>query len=416
MNSSLRIIVTGLIAQHPCLGGVTWDYIQYVLGLVSLGHDVYYVEDSGEWPYNLDGGPSGNDWVAHDCSFNIRHLEKVMSRFGLAHRWAYRFPITGQWFGLSDAKRLSVFESAELIINVSGTLEKPEEYKRKGRLIYIDSDPVFTQVKLARNESNFCQRIKLHETHFSFGECLSNAAVPKTEFHWRPTRQPIVISEWKSLPATRNILTTVMSWTSYKPLVYQGKTYGQKDVEFRQFLDLPSKVAPVALEVALGKTEHVDWETDAVDLAKCCSSLSREEVKPMVQDLLLRAGWHVVDAMEVCSNLDDYRQYVQTSTAEWSVAKNGYVDGQPGWFSCRSACYLAAGKPVIVQDTGFGAILPVGEGIVPFRTADEAAVAIREVKCNYERHAEAARKIAEEYFDSHKVLSRLIEEAMGSDN
>src|SRR5262245_34507537 len=143
MDSSLRIIVTGLIAQHPTLGGVAWDYLQYAAGLARLGHDVYYFEDSGEWPYNLDGGPTGNDWVARDCTSNVEHLANIMSRFGLAERWAYRFPINSQWFGLPDGKRTAVLDSADLLINVSGTLEHPHQYREVARLAYIDSDPVF---------------------------------------------------------------------------------------------------------------------------------------------------------------------------------------------------------------------------------------------------------------------------------
>ena len=125
----LRVIVTGLIAQHPSLGGVAWDYVQYAAGLRRLGHDVYYVEDSGEWPYTLDGGPSGNESVARDCSSNVAHLASVMERFGLADRWAYRFPIEPRWFGLSDTKRREILTSADLLINVSGSLEHPTDYR-----------------------------------------------------------------------------------------------------------------------------------------------------------------------------------------------------------------------------------------------------------------------------------------------
>src|SRR5215470_17560355 len=175
MTSQLRIIVTGLIAQHPALGGVTWDYLQYVLGLARLGHDVYYFEDSGQWPYNLDGGPSGNDWIAYDPTPNVAYLAKVMARYGLEERWAYRFPIEPRWFGLSHKKRRDVLKSAELLINVSGTLKRPSDYRQVRRLAYIDSDPVFTQVKLklARGQVKFRKRVNAHDVYFSFGERLS---------------------------------------------------------------------------------------------------------------------------------------------------------------------------------------------------------------------------------------------------
>jgi hypothetical protein len=409
MNSqSLRIIVTGLIGQHPSLGGVAWDYLQYPLGLHRLGHDVYYFEDSGEWPYTLDGGATGQDWIARDSSANVRHLSNVMARFGLGERWAYRFPVQPRWFGMSSSKRREVLRSADLVINVSGSLKRPEDYRGAERLAYIDSDPVFTQIKLAlpRGHLKFQRRVAAHDVHFTFGERLS-APVPETSYRWLPTRQPIVLAEWTTPVAPRAVYTTVMSWTSYKPLRHRGRQYGQKDVEFRRFVELPRQRPDVALEVALNTTEHVQWETNR-DSASAGKRVS-------TADYLRPAGWRVVDARAVCSDLDQYRSYVQTSKGEWSVAKNGYVRGYSGWFSCRSACYLAAGRPVVVEDTGFGAVLPTGLGVAPFSSMEEAAAALGDVETNYARHAEAARDLATTYFDSDRVLGTLVERAMTSD-
>ena len=383
MNSNLRVIVTGLIAQYP-LGGVTWDYFQYVLGLARLGHDVYYIEDTGQWPYNpYEGG------VSKGCEFNVEYLAGIMARYGLAERWAYRFPWQSQWFGLSEAKRQEVIHTADLLINISGTLERPEEYRHARRMAYIDSDPVFTQVKLARGQVDFRKWIDLHDVQFRFGERFSSA-VPDTGHQWRPTRQPIVLSEWHPETPYRQVFTTVMNWTSYKPVIHNNQSYGQKDVEFMRFCDLPKLVLPMELEIAVntGKTRRTP------------------------RALLAHRGWRVVDPEEVCADFDSYRRYVETSKAEWSVAKNGYVVGQPGWFSCRSACYLAAGRPVVVQDTGFGDVLPVGEGLLSFRTLDQAVAAIKDIDARYAYHAEAARAIAETYFDADKVLAHLIEEAL----
>ncbi len=410
MTTRLRIIVTGLIAQHPLLGGVTWDYLQYVLGLARLGHDVYYFEDSGEWPYTPDGGASGDAWIARDCTPNVDHLGKVMARFGLSGRWAYRFPTKPRWFGLSGRERRAVIESADLLINVSGTLRRPADYRRVKRLVYIDSDPVFTQVKLMlpRGQLKFRKRVNAHDAYFSFGEAFS-PAVPATGHRWRPTRQPIVLSEWQHSAAPGEAFTTVMSWTSYRPLRCAGQNFGQKDVELRRFLELPGRVRPTVLEIALNRTQHIDWEVERRASGSCDGA--GESLRPTAGDLLSRMGWRVADAARIGCDLDSYRQYIQSSKAEWSVAKNGYVRGQAGWFSCRSACYLAAGRPVVVQDTGFGSVLPTGEGVLSFRTMEEAADAIREVEGDYDRHAKAARAIAEEQFDSDKVLTRLIEEA-----
>jgi hypothetical protein len=414
MDSSLRIVVTGLIAQHPFLGGISWHYLQYLLGLGRLGHDVYYFEDSGQWPYNFDGGASGNDWVSYDCSENVDYLNSLMRRFGLGNRWSYRFPIRNQWYGLSDSKRWDVVNRADLLLNVSGSLEFPDHYRQVGRLVYIDTDPVFTQVKLARGEQDFGRRVDAHDVHFTYGECLSNS-VPRTGHNWRPTRQPIVLSEWNPSNSTRDIFTTVMSWTSYKPLTYADKIYGQKDVEFYRFLDLPMKVRPITLEIALTNIEHVNWRTEIMNIPPAVVELMQQQNQWSSRELLAHAGWNVVDARSTCGDLDSYRSYIQCSKAEWSVAKNGYVQGRSGWFSERSACYLASGRPVVVQDTGFPAVLPVGEGIFAFKTIEDASAAIEKIEANYASEAKAAREIAEEYFDSEKVLTRLIEEALISD-
>jgi hypothetical protein len=185
----------------------------------------------------------------------------------------------------------------------------------------------------------------------------------------------------------------VMSWTSYKSETYRGGTYGHKDIEFQRFLELPRLVAPATLEIATapGRTRHApcEWLADH--------------------------GWRVVDPAAVCPDLDSYRAYIESSKAEWSVAKNAYVQARSGWFSERTACYLAAGKPAVVQDTGFSAFLPVGEGLLAFTTLAEAAAAVRAVEADYPRHARAARAIACEYFSSDKVLTRLIEEALHGD-
>ena len=384
-NSKLRIIVSGLMAQYP-LGGVTWDYLQYVLGLARLGHDVYYLEDTGLWPFNpLEGG------ISEGCSFNVAYLSTVMSRFGLGERWAYRFPHQSQWFGIPEREREMLITTADLLINVSSSLQNLAEYRKVKRLVYVDTDPVFTQIKLANEQADFRKQVDMHDVCFSYGECLSETGFA-TGHRWYPMRKPIVLSEWESSLPPRDVFTTVMNWTSYKNVTYKGKSYGQKDVEFMKYLDLPGMVAPLVLEMAIGSGK----------------------TRRAPRELLIHKGWKVVDPLRVCHDLDSYRQYIQLSKAEWTVAKNGYVEGQSGWFSGRSACYLAAGRPIVVQDTGFASVIPTGEGVLTFKTLEESAAAMKEVNGHYQLHAKAARDIAEEYFDSGKVLSRLIEEAMNS--
>lgn len=412
-TSSLNIIVTGIIAEHPGLGGVAWDYIQYAAGLKRLGHRITYLEDSGSWPYNLDGGPTGDDWVQRDPAPNVAHLQRVMQRFGLGDDWAYRFPVDDRWFGLSDAARKDAIAGADLLINVSGTLEFPERYRGRGRMVYIDSDPVFTQAKIARGDAEFAARVAAHDRHFSFGEKHSDR-VPATGHIWRPTRQPILLDAWHVNTPPGDAFTTVMSWTSYKPLTFAGRSFGQKDIEFKKFIELPSRVPGAVLEVALGPTRHSDWEDETAALPPAAAALVRAHPEWGPRELLRAAGWRIVDALALTPDLDSYRDYIARSKAEWSVAKHGYVAGSAGWFSCRSACYLAAARPVVVEDTGFSAVLPTGEGLFAFRDLDEAAAAIVEVEAHYPRHAAAARALAETYFDSDRVLTKLIEDAMDS--
>jgi hypothetical protein len=307
-----------------------------------------------------------------------------MERVGLGERWAYRFPWQSQWYGLSDSRRTEVLSSADLLINLSGSLSRPVEYRQIPTLVYIDSDPVFTQIKLARGQEDFKKLVDEHDLHFTFGERHSTL-VPETGHQWLPTRQPVVLSEWRPGPPRRTVFTTVMNWTSYKPITFEGRTYGQKDIEFRRFIDLPESVAPTTMELAVnaGKISRTPY------------------------DLLHHKGWHTVDPTHVCPDLNSYRNYIESSLAEWSVAKNGYIEGQMGWFSCRSACYLAAGRPVVVQDTGH--VIPSGDGLLTFRTLEEAISQIRAVQHSYAHHSQAARAIAEEYFDSNRVLSKLID-------
>jgi hypothetical protein len=380
--AGLRVVVTGQMAQYP-LGGVTWFYLHYVLGLARLGHEVWYFEDSGQWPYN----PTA-DGLVEGCEYNVSYLDEVLTRFGLGDRWAYRFPWESQWFGLEEDDRREVIETADLLVNVSGTLERPWEYRAVRRLAYVDTDPVFTQIKLARGQEDFRKLVDEHDVHFTYGERESDA-VPDTGHNWLKTRAPVVLSEWRTGAEHREVFTTVMNWTSHNSVEFRGREFGQKNEEFRAFIELPGLVEPQVLELALGSGKN----------------------QPPPRTLLAHKGWQLVNPNEVCPDVDSFRTYTETSKAEWGVAKNGYVRGQSGWFSERSARYLAAGRPVVVQETGFSDVLPVGEGILPFTTLEEAARAIREVERDYDRHAEAARAIAEQYFDSDAILARLVAEA-----
>lgn len=371
--SGLRIAVAGSIAQRG-MGGMTWHHLQYVLGLAQLGHDVYYLEDTGRRPW--DARDRSKTW---DPRANVSLLAGLMSRFGLAERWAYCH-LDGDWLGLSKRQIRSVIESSDLLINLSGVLSRPLAYRNASRLVYIDTDPFFNQLKLSGG-GRFRELVDTHDVLFTFGERLADLASSRSR-RWLPTRQPIVLSEWRAPAERRNVFSTVMTWLPKE----------KKEKDPLRFADLPRLVGPGRLEIALN---------------------ARRDFPPPLE-LLRSRGWRIVDPCAVCPDLDSYRSYIESSMGEWSAAKSGYVRAKPGWFSERSACYLAAGRPVVVEETGFSSILPVGEGLVPFTTVEEAAAGIEEVVADYKRHSDAARSIAVEYFDSRKVLGRLVDEALTS--
>jgi hypothetical protein len=384
LTRGVRIIVSGAIAKYH-MGGMTWHHLQYVLGLARLGHDVYYLEDTRagirQRP-RLGLAPSS-------AQARSAYLARVMERFGLGDRWAY-CDKHGEWAGLSEQRRRAAISSADLLVNLSGLLARPEAYREVPRLGFVDTDPIFNQMKLAGGDPVFRSMVDVHDVHFSFGERLADTTL-NTAHDWIPTRQPIVLAEWSSPSSPRDVFSTIMSWRVRSATrVHAGDEYGEKDVELLRFADLPERVAPAKLELALnrGKGHRAPVE------------------------LLASKGWRLADPNEECNDLDSYRDYIQSSMGEWSVAKNGYVRGRPGWFSERTACYLAAGRPAVVQDTGFPSILPVGEGLFAFRTVEEAADAILDVVAHYGRHSRAARAIATEYFDSDKVLTKLVERAL----
>jgi len=413
-TQSLRIIVTGIMAQHPRLGGMTWHYLQYLIGLSALGCDVYYFEDSGLYPYDITGRLRGSKGVVESRKANVAQLEAVLARYGLQDRWAYFCAPEATWFGLAERQRSEIIDSADLLINVSGSLEMPDKYRVIPRLAYIDTDPVVSQIKYRLAEPpEFPGRVDAHDIHFSFGE-IDSPLVPETGHRWLPTRQPVCLDEWKPATTDGIAYTTVMSWTSYSPLRWEGRQYSQKDAEFQRYLGLASRVAPIRLEVAMTPMQHPYWQSplDALDPELAELLESRPDWQP--HDLLTATGWAVVNANELCSTIDDYRNYIRGARGEWSVAKNAYVTGRPGWFSERSACFLAAGRPVIVQDTGFSDILPVGDGLIAFSTPDEAEAGIFEAEARYRHHARNARALAEQYFDAARVLPDLIERAMAT--
>lgn len=386
----MRIVVSGLIATYP-LGGVAWDYLQFVKGFVALGCEVTYLEDTGLWVYH----PQLQTFT-DDCRENIRYLQGVLATIsGMESSFAFRDP-HGVLHGLSEAELTRRCRGADLLLNVSGVLWFRDSYRGAQVTAYYDSDPLYTQagvVAVAEGRGNEHHQRTVgwfwsHDVFFTMAENIDDPSclIPRCGIEWKTTRQPVTLDDW---PVTYNehakSFTTVMSWKTQPALpVLGGRVYGGKDVEFLRFASLPRWVS-VPLEVAMS------------------GAAPREE--------LTREGWVMVDGRERSSTMERYRDYIGTSRGEWSIAKQAYVATQSGWFSCRSAVYLAMGKPVVVQDTGFSRIYPTGEGIWGFQSVEQAAMAIEAIDADYRRQCEAARTMAERYFRAETVLEQLLRDA-----
>ena len=381
----MRIIVTGLVGQYA-FGGVAWDYLQFVEGFRQLDHDVFYLEDTEMWPYD----PIQNT-ISEDCTYNVNYLRGVMEKLGLADRWMYRSAPDASYHGHTEADAKEICATADLFLNVSGCGWLRPEYLAIPHKAFLDSDPMFTQVALASGNQDVFERIRAHDRHFTFAENIGarDCRVPHAGFHWIPTRQPVVLDWWNvGAAAPRDVFTTVMNWVSYKNCEYNRQTWGQKDVEFLKFLDLPQRTTQ-KFEIAMGMGPGMKRPTE----------------------MLQQKGWQIIEPADHLPDPWTYREYLSQSKGEWSVAKEGYVKSRSGWFSCRSACYLALGRPCVLQDTGWSNIYPTGHGLFAFRTLEEAVAGIEAIDADYAAHSRAARQLAAEMFDARTVLADLLAKA-----
>ena len=382
----MRIVVTGLLGQYA-FGGVTWDYIQYLLGFRGLGHDVWYLEDSGAWPYD-----PVRQTISEDCAYNVNYLHAMMTEFGFGDRWIYRNGADGKFHGAGETAARDLIKNADLLVNVSsaGWL-KDYDFGVKHQM-FIDGDPMFCQVNLLEpKHADYAARVKAHDSHFTFGlnvgrrDCLA----PNTGIRWKRTVQPIALDHWPAQPDNApDRFTTVMNWASYAPIEWEGKRYGQKDLEFEKFKTLPS-LTPQPLVMAMGQGIG--------------SRRPTEELRAL--------GWTILEAGEALPDHRTYHEFLRTSKAEWSIAKHGYVAARTGWFSCRTACYLALGRPAVVQETGWSEYIPAGEGLLAFSTLEEGVDAIADINDHYAEHQAAARALAEQFFEAKKVCADLLVQA-----
>lgn len=378
-----RIVVLGAITRYP-VSGIVWLTLQYVLGFRQLGYDCYYVESHGGTPRafveNHDDGARGA----------AAFLARLMARFDLSDRWAFHVTRGDRrCYGLSETELWHLYSSASLIVNLHGaTIPQPEQ-AATGRLIYIGTDPVLIEIQLHQGSRDAYKLLEPHVAFFTWAGNHGKAGcrLPQSDrFVFQPTRQPVLVDLWSDNGhASTGRFTTIAGWRQlWREIWFEGEIYHwSKHFEFLKFLSLPSKSA-APFELALTSYEPSD------------------------RALLESHGWSVLDAAQVSSDLDLYRQYISTSYAEFTVAKDQNVRLRTGWFGDRSAAYLAAGRPVVAQDTGFGTSLPTGRGLFGFSTLEEAASAVEAIASDYERHRAAARSIAAECFDHSVVLPSLL--------
>lgn len=382
----MRIVITGLLGQYP-FGGVVWDYIQYLLGFKALGHDVYYLEDTGAWPYDPI-----NKTISAECSYNVQFLEKLMNEFGMQEHWIYRNGADGKFYGAGETLARDLIKNADLLINTSSPSQLADYQVGVRHKMYLDGDPMFTQIGLAlgNNPAND-SLIRAHDSHFTFGLKVGDAdcLVPETGILWKKTLQPICLEYWeKQQEDSQGSFTTVMNWASYAPKEWQGEKYGQKDLSFSEYIDLPLHTQQ-PFTLAMGQGVGSQRPTQ----------------------LLQTKGWNIVEPDEVVPDHWTYKDFLKNSRAEWSIAKHAYVKAKTGWFSCRSACYLALGRPVLVQDTGWTEKLPHGQGVLAFSNLEQCLAGIESINANYALHQKVAREFAEKFLDAKIVCHDLLVQA-----
>lgn len=389
MADRLRIVVLGALGQMP-FAGVAWQVLHYLEGFRRLGHDVSYVEDTGNWPYDPD-----LEIVSDDATGTARWLATLLSAHGFGDRWSFRNAArAGELHGMSAGALAERLDAAEVLINLGGATVLREAQLEVPIRVYLETDPVTPQIELVKGHKFTIELLAAHTHHFTFGERIGTpgCAVPLGDFAYLPTRQPIVLDWWAptraggSMATQRLRFTTVASWDqSHKDITWQGEMYTwSKSAEFEKLLGVPGRV-DATLELALALDDE--------------ATLAR----------LRAAGFVVGPARRLSADPRAYRDYIRASGGEFTAAKDQNVRLRSGWFSDRTATYLAAGRPAVVQDTGFDAILPTGEGLLSFGTPDEAVTALEEVASDPTRHGAAALEIAREHFDSATVLTRLLQ-------
>jgi hypothetical protein len=388
MHKGLRLIILGMMGRCP-FGGQSWLYLNWLSGLHRLGHDVWYVEDDTVWPYD----PVKNT-VTDDCTYAVHHIARCMKRIGQPDRWAFRMADRkGACWGISDQELCDLYRSCDALLNIVGATDLREEHLAAPNRVYVETDPVTAELRLANGDEHTREAFDNHHIIATYGENVGSpdCGVPLNgiDQKYRRTRQPIDLELWPmAYDSGARFFTTIGNYRQNgNDVAYKGRVYRwSKHHEWEKFLDLPQHTRQ-PFELAMMPDDPADRER------------------------LRTQGWRLVPPLQMSLDIfGAYPEYFRRSRAEFTVAKDQNIRLRSGWFSERDACYLASGKPVIAQDTGFGNIFPTGQGLFSFTTMDEVLAAIEAINGNYKMHCEAARAIAEEYFDATKVAGRLVKD------
>jgi hypothetical protein len=379
----------GFTAGCP-IAGVVWQHVHYIVGLQQLGHEVYYIEDSARYPYN----PVTYE-MTEDFTYAAQTLQRLASEFGFEGRWSYcaRFSSGLETAGMPIEKVRELYRTADAILNVCGAQEFNEDLLQSQRILYVESDPGVEQIKIDTGREETLEYLRRHHALFTFGENIGRPEfpVPLHNVTWLPTRQPVVTDLWKTNapPAPGALFTSVANWNTSgkKDIEWRGSTYlWSKSLEFLRFIEAPVRSGePFELATTIREPETLDQ--------------------------FAKNNWKLSDPDPISIDHNSYRTYLQNSKGEFTAAKDQYVRLNTGWFSDRTACYLAAGRPAITQDTGFTRMYGGNGGLFAYQTLEEIAEGVREINADYAKHSRLAYEIAAEHFEATKVLASLLDRA-----
>ncbi len=382
MKKRGKIVVLHFAGRMP-LAGIAWQAMNYLLGIEQLGYEAWYVEDSGANPYD----PRINS-IVMEPDYNVAYLRRMMERYGFGDRWAYWDAIYDVYYGLSFDSMRALYAEAAAVINLCGATELREEHLACPVRIMIDTDPVYEQIKYAEADPAARAYLDAHTHFFTYGENLGapDCPVPLCGVPWRPTRPPVDTAIWPEPHNAAACFTTIGTWENKgKNIKFGGTEYvWSKHVNFVRFLDLPIRRPEACFRIAIMPPDE------------------------QIRSAIASRGWRLADPRPISADMTSYQDFIAASRGEFTVAKDIYVRANSGWFSDRSACYLAAGRPVVTMRTGFDKFYPVGRGLFEFTTEEEALAGIDAIATDYSGHSRAARALAREYFAADRVIGALL--------